>query len=45
MDNLDKQMNELNELKNLMEQLESFNTNEDFDVSNINVGDFKIQTS
>ena len=45
MDNLDKQMNELSELKNLMEQLESFNTNEDFDVSNINVGDFKIQTS
>ena len=44
MDNLDKQMNELNELKNLMEQLESFNTNEDFDVSNINTNDFKIQT-
>ncbi len=45
MDNLDQQMNELNELKNIMEQLESFNANEDFDVTNINVGDFKIETS
>ena len=45
MDNLEQQMNELNELKNIMEQLESFNANEDFDVTNIDVGDFKIETS
>ena len=52
MSDLEQQMNELNELKNIMEQLESFNSNEDFDVTNINVndgveltGDFKIETS
>ena len=28
MDNLDQQMNELNELKDLMNQLESFSSNE-----------------
>lgn len=45
MDNLDQQMNELNELKNIMDQLESFNSNEDFDVSNIDMSNLKIETS
>jgi dUTP pyrophosphatase len=42
MDNLDQQMNELNELKDLMNQLESFSSNEDFSVPSFD--EFKIET-
>ena len=42
MDNLDKHMNELNELKDLMNQLETFNSNEDFSVPSFD--EFKIET-
>ena len=42
MDNLDQHMNELNELKDLMNQLESFSSNEDFRVPTFD--EFKIET-
>ena len=47
MDSFNKDMEELNELKKLMEQIESFNPNSNTNVdttSHINYGDFKIET-
>jgi len=44
MDNLKQHMDELNELKDIISRLNSFNTNEDTKDSDYDVDDFKVKT-